>query len=40
MIIKIYKKSPHTVANIPEMMIPVKNELEKVVCNYRHSNTT
>ncbi|CAD8058754.1 unnamed protein product [Paramecium primaurelia] len=33
-------ESPHTVANIPEMMIPVKNELEKVVCNYRHSNTT
>ncbi|CAD8067421.1 unnamed protein product [Paramecium sonneborni] len=33
-------ESPYTVANIPEMMIPVKNELQRVVCNYRHSNTT
>lgn len=38
--IQIYNKSPYAVTNIPEMMIPVKNELEKVVCNYRHSNTT
>lgn len=32
-------ESPHTVVNIPELMIPVRSmiEIKEVVCNYRHT---